>query len=437
MASRCLPESRCNLSDRVAEAKFPEAMAFLFEPSRYKVAYGGRGSSKSWSAAAALLILAAQSPLRILCAREIQKSIKESVHQLLRDQIVALGLEAQYEVLDTEIRGKNGSLFLFAGLRHNIANIKSKEGVDIVWVEEAQTVSKASWDTLIPTIRKEGSEIWVTFNPELDTDDTYVRFVTTPPTGSVVRKVNWSDNPWFPDVLRQEMLDLKARDIDAYMTVWLGHCKQTLDGAVFANEMRAATSEGRICKVPYDRSKPVHTFWDLGRRDLTSIWFAQIVGFEYRVIDFYENRGFALDHYLKVIQDKPYIYGDDWLPHDAENELLASKLTIAQQMRAIGRKVRITPKIKVSEGINAVRTLFPNTYFDADKCADGLNRIRRYCYEVDPDTGQFSRDPLHDDNSNAADALRYLAVALKEPKRADKPKLVKPVFRSSPQAWMG
>lgn len=158
------------------KVQFPAKLEFLFKPARYKVAHGGRGSAKSWGFARALLILAAQKPLRILCTREVQKSIKDSVHRLLSDQIQAMGLGHLYQVLETEIRGANGSLFVFAGLaQHTVESIKSFEGVDIVWVEEAQAVSKRSWDVLIPTIRKPGSEIWISFNPLLETDETYQR----------------------------------------------------------------------------------------------------------------------------------------------------------------------------------------------------------------------------------------------------------------------
>lgn len=419
-------------------AEFPEKLAFLFQPARYKVLYGGRGGAKSWGIARALLIMAAQKPLRILCARELQNSMKDSVHQLLRDQIVALGLSGHYEVQNAEIRGKNGSIFIFSGLRHNVDSIKSKEAVDIVWVEEAQTVSRASWATLIPTVRKDGSEIWVSFNPELDTDETYVRFVINPPPGAVVVKIGWQDNPWFPAVLRDEMEHLKATDPDAYLTVWGGECRQTLDGAIYARELRAAAEEGRITSVRYEPAKPVHTFWDLGRRDRTSIWFAQVVGFEFRIIDFYENRGQVLSHYLKVLQGRPYVYGTDWLPHDAEHDLLASERTIAQQARAVGRNVRITPNLPVAAGIDAARTIFPNCFFDRDKCADGLNHLRRYRYDVDEHTGQFSKLPLHDDASHAADAWRYLAIGLQDTR---KPAQVKPPVRNllpvgTGQRWM-
>lgn len=398
----------------MAQLEFPEALECLFKPARYKTLYGGRGGAKSWGIARALLLQGTTKPLRVLCAREMQTSITQSVHKLLKDQIAAMGLSGFYEVQNYVIKGMNGTEFTFHGLKHNIANIKSIEGVDICWIEEAQTVSKSSWDTLIPTIRKDGSEIWISFNPSLEADETYQRFVVSPPTGAVVQKINWADNPWFPDVLRQEMEDLKAKDYDAYLNVWEGHCKQTLDGAIYANEVRAATTAGRFTKVPYDPSKPVHTYWDLGRADKTAIWFVQMVGFEFRVIDYYENQGQALGHYLKELQSRPYVYGDCWLPHDANNELLASEQTIAQQCRAFGFKVRVTPKTSVVNGINAARTVFATCWFDSEKCADGLQALRNYRYEVDPETQQYSTNPLHDWASHGADAFRYFAVSLKE-----------------------
>lgn len=416
--------------------QFPQKLQVLFEPKRYKVLHGGRGGAKSWGVARALLLLGASRTLRVLCAREFQNSISESVHALLSDQIASLGLADFYSTQNNKVIGRNGTEFHFAGLRHNVTKIKSFEGVDVCWVEEAQTVSKSSWDTLIPTIRKPGSEIWVTFNPSLEADETYQRFVVHPPTDSVIVKINWSDNPWFPDVLKQEMLDLKARDPDAWMTVWEGHCKQTLDGAIYANEVRAATADGRFTKVPYDQTKPVHTFWDLGRADMTAIWFAQIVGFEFRLIDYYENRGQALPHYLKHLQSKGYVYGDCWLPHDAQNELLASERTIAQQARAAGFNVRITPKSSIADGINAARTLFSACWFDAEKCADGINCLRNYRYEVDEETQQYSQKPLHDWASHGADAFRYFAVALREPKKKEpKTSIRRPGFNAG--GWMG
>ena len=399
-------------------AEFPAKLQFLFKPSRYKVAFGGRGGAKSWGVARALLLQGKVKPLRILCAREMQNSIRDSVHKLLSDQIEALGLREFYDIQQATIKGANGTEISFEGIRHNISKIKSYEGVDICWVEEAAAVSKSSWDVLIPTIRKEGSEIWLTFNPELEADETYQRFVVNAPANAVVQQVNWSDNPWFPETLRVEMLDLKARDYDAYLNVWEGHCRVMLEGAVYAQEIRDARELRRIGRVPYDHTKPVSTFWDLGWADMTSIWFGQVVGFETRIIDFYQNRQKPLDHYLGEMQRRGYIYDTVWLPHDAKAKQLGTGRTIEELVRAKGFRAQIVPRMSLADGINAARTVFPNCYFDAERCADGLQALMHYRYELvgDEDKGQFSRQPVHDQYSHAADAFRYLALALKAPK---------------------
>lgn len=404
-------------------AQIPDAFEFMFGDERYLVAFGGRGSAKSESIARVLLLLAAREKHRILCARELQASIKDSVHKLLATLIDEMGLSGFYSVQETVIRGANGSEFIFKGLRHNISEVKSLFGVTKCWVEEAQMVSKASWDVLLPTIRAAGSQFYISFNPLLETDDTYKRFVLNPPPDAVVRKVNWNENPFFPPELRAQMEHLKEVDPDAHLQVWEGHTRVTLDGAVFANELRAAISAEpkRITRVPYDPGHPVIPVFDLGRRDLTAIWFAQQVGFEHRLIDYYENRGHHIAHYLKVLSDRPYHYGEVWLPHDASNAQLGAVRTIEQQVRDAGHRTRIVPKVAIVNRINAARSLFPRAFFDETACAQGLMRLRNYRYEVDEETGQWSANPLHDDNSNGADAFTYYAVALQEPKRAAPP----------------
>lgn len=419
--------------------EIPEAFDFLFQPSRYKVLHGGRGSGKSVNVARALLIQGAESPLRILCARELQSSLRDSVHKLLSDEITAMGLQDFYEIQNAGIFGKNGSEFVFRGLRHSVSEIKSMQGLDRVWVEEAQVVSKVSWETLIPTVRKDGSEIWITFNPILEEDETYKRFVIKPPSNAVVRQVNWNSNPFFPEVLRQEMEDLKEKDEDAWLNVWEGRCRHTLDGAIFAQEMRDAELNDRITSVPWNQAKPVDTFFDLGRRDSTTIWFAQMVGFEYRILDFYESSGKPWAHYLKVLQEKPYTYGIMHLPHDAEHELLASERTVSQQARAAGHKVRIIPRASKSTQIEAARAIFSQCWFDREKTADGLQHLRHYQFEVDPDTKLRGKEPLHDEHSHAADAWLYLGMAMRGPKKAPlhaapKPNLIPPNVRGG---WMG
>ena len=410
-----------SVDQAIAKAEFPLKLQPLFKPSRYKVLYGGRGGAKSWGIARALLILAARKPLRILCAREFQTSIKDSVHKLLVDQIVALELMQFFEITQTSIRGQNGSEFAFVGLKNNVANVKSYEGIDICWVEEAQTVSRNSWKTLTPTIRKEGSEIWVSFNPELETDETYQRFVVNPPPDTISIKINYWDNPWFPETLRMEMESLKARDHEAYMQVWEGVCRQTIDGAIFAKEMMRAEAEERITKVPYDASKPVHAICDLGWSDATAWWLVQFIGMETRLIRYFEGSQRTMTSYLAELQSFGYVYDTIWLPHDAQNKTLAAAgRSIEDIVRGAGFKTRVLERVPTIDSINAARTIFPNCYFDRENCADGLNCLRHYRYEVDPETGNFSKMPLHDRYSHGADAFRYIALMVKEPAKVRK-----------------
>ena len=380
-----------------------------------------------------MLILGAKSPMRILCAREFQASIKDSVHKLLCDQIEALGLLPFYEITQTSIRGFNGTEFAFIGLKNNPTNIKSFEGVDICWVEEAQTVSRLSWNILIPTIRKQNSEIWVSFNPDLETDETYQRFVAKPPRDCIVMRINWSDNPWFPETLRMEKDALKERDLNAYNQVWEGMCRRSVDGAIFGNEMQQAENDGRLTKVPYDPTKPVHAVCDLGWSDATAWWFVQFIGMETRLIRYFEGSQRTMTSYLAQLQTFGYVYETIWLPHDAENKTLAAAgRTIEDIVRSAGFKTSIMPRVPVVDSINAARTIFPNLWFDRENCADGLNCLRHYRYEVDAETGQFGKSPLHDQYSHGADAFRYIALMIKEPTSRKKQRLV-----AEGAGWMG
>lgn len=423
------------MTAEIVTAKFPKAFKFLFEPMRYKGIRGGRGKAASWSVARALLILGCgdvpgyQRPLRILCARETQKSIKDSVHTLLKDQIRDLGLQSLYVVQESEIQGPNGTSFIFAGLKHNITNIKSVEGCDIVWIEEAQTVSKVSWDTLIPTIRKEASEIWITWNDILETDETHQRFVLHPPSNSIIKKLTYRDNPYFPEVLRIEMEDLKARDEESYRHVWEGECRSAVEGAIYGAEIKVATAEGRIGNVPVDRSKPIDTIWDLGYEDQCAIWFIQPYGGWWNFVDYLEDSQRTIDWYAVRLQQRGYVYGTHWVPHDAVDTLVHHKLgggdktkSIEMIMRDLGLKVRIAPKLAVHARINAGRMLFPQCRFDQDRCSEGLRALRMYQWGPPPKSGQLRREPLHDAASHGADAYQVAAVAVKQPKREDEKK---------------
>jgi len=423
-----------DIRQAISGVDFPIKLQMLFDPCRYKVLYGGRGGAKSWGIARALLVIGVKKPTRVLCAREFQNSIGQSVHKLLSDQIISLKLESFYEITQNSIRGKNGTEFAFVGLKNNITNIKSYEGVDICWVEEAQSVSKTSWNILIPTIRKEQSEIWISFNPELESDETYQRFVVSPPENCKVAKINWSDNPWFPDTLRLEKDALFSRDREAYNTVWEGVCRQTVDGAIFAKEMTMAELDGRLTNVPYDPIKPVHAVFDLGWADATAIWFVQFIAQEVRLIRYYENSQETIAHYIAKMQSYGYVYDTIWLPHDAGNKTLGSNgKSIEEIVRNTGYNTRVIERTPIVDSINAARMMFTKCWFDRANTHDGLQCLRHYRYDVDPDTKQFSQKPLHDSYSHGADAFRYIGLMVNEPRKAPKQKAT----YNLPSSWMG
>lgn len=444
--------------DSSPTAQFPEALQVLFRPARYKVLYGGRGGAKSWGIARALLIAGAEHPMRVLCTREFQSSIKDSVHKLLSDQVVNLGLSNFYEVQATAIKGMNGTEFAFEGLHHNMNSIRSYEGVDRVWVEEANTVSKASWEVLIPTIRKDGSEIWISFNPEFEDDETFRRFVLNPPPAALVRKIGFRDNPWFPSVLENERQDILRRAPDDYDYIWEGNCRKWLEGAIYSSELRRAMGEHRVTQVPYDPDVPVYTSWDLGHTDSTCIVWFQVVGREIHVIECYGTNGGGVSEYASQVLGRhvhidivnnqvatrmgdeipeiayraKYLYGCHYLPHDARAKTLAAagKAIVEQLASALGLKnMTIVPDIGVEDGIQAARMLFGRMWFDSYGTAELMRALRRYQRHPQTDGVSYSQHPLHNWTSHYADAFRMLAVALQDEKQKEpKPDPYKPLI---------
>lgn len=410
----------------------PRVFLPLLAPARFKGAWGGRGSGKSHFFAEMLIEQCIMQPTRAVCIREIQKSIKDSVKRLLEDKIVSLGLSSYFDILETEIRGKNGSIIVFNGMQNHTADsIKSLEGFRIAWVEEAQTLSQRSLDMLRPTIRADGSELWFSWNPE--TDEAPIELLLRGPNrvgNSIVIEANWRDNPFFPEVLRKEM-DEDRKDADKFAHVWEGQYRRSMDGAVYANEIRKAYEEKRVTRVLPIVGKPIETFWDLGKRDHTAVWFAQLNMGEYRILDFYQNRGMNLPHYFDVIRDKGYQLGTIWLPHDAEQDRLTGSIDKIFRATYPNNRVRVIPRMaKKNIGIEAVRRIFPSCYFDEEKTKLGLRALSRFKYDVDPDTGQYSKQPLHDEHSDAADAFAQLALSLTE---AVKPE--EQTYRQRPSFW--
>ena len=451
--------------------QFPDKLRPLFQPYRYKILWGGRGGAKSWGVARALLILGAQRPIRWLCCREFQNSIKDSVHWLFEDQVERIGLSSLYDVQAQRILGRNGTEFGFEGLHHNATNLKSWEGADGAWVEEAQVVSASSWNILIPTIRKDKanihgtpsfSEIWVTMNPEFEDDPTYKRFIAKPPKSAVLININWRDNPWFPKVLDDERRELLERDPDAYDHVWEGHCRQWREGAIYSTELRKLFLENRVCKVPHDPNIPVYTAWDLGSTDDTAIWWYQVVAGEIHVLESYASNHGSPSEYasqilgrevqIDLIGDavvaklgpmrpdldyrRAYRYGKHFLPHDARAKTLAArgKSIIEQMASALSLDMMaIVPDIGIEDGIQAARSMFHRVWFDKDGCDDGIKALRRYQRKLNEDTGAFSRQPLHNFASHYADAFRMLAVSWQHEIKSDPKPTTAEIFKKLSQ----
>lgn len=408
--------------------KIPAVFERIFEPHRVKTLIGGRGSGKSETIGRKLLMDGIEEGQNIICAREFQNSIKESVHSMLSYLIEEMQIRREYDILTSEIRGHNGTQFSFVGLQRNIDSIRSMHNIKKFWVEEAHRLSQRSIDVIFPTVRAQNSELYFSMNPELEEDPAYQSLVLNPPPDSLIIKANYYDNPFFPEVLRAEMEHMKETDYSKYLHIWEGQPLAAVAGAVFEKEMRKVQEEGRILHVPWDKAKPVDIFYDLGRGDKTAMWFFQQIGYEYRLLRYYENNREHFSHYTKYAKDLPYVYGKHYLPHDAENENIAAEKTIKKQaIDAFGNNsVVIVARIpKKALAIDAARGVFDKCYFDKELCADGLTCLRKYAYKVDEETGNVSREPEHDTPwSHGADAFMAIGQSLLPLKKKQPPRHV-------------
>lgn len=394
------------------------ARAFLplIKPARFKGAHGGRGGGKShfFGDEGVDRCLAGQ---RGVCIREIQNTIAESSKALIEAKIHERGLSHLFTITEVKITSVTGGLIIFKGLRDfNAANIKSLEGFDWAWVEEAQTITQRSLDLLIPTIRKEGSELWFSWNPRHETDPVDVLLRQNTPEGAIVVEVGLDDNPWATDVLKTERDRAYEIDTEKAEHVWGGGYEQISEGAIFARQILDARKDGRIARVPYDTASMVFTGWDLGRDDETAIWFAQVVGRELRIIDYYKNSNQTLPHYAQEILNKPYAYGGHFLPHDGANTTILAEHNARDQLSNLGLKnISIIPRAPsmdaVMGDIETARRMLTQCAIDEGRCKDGITALQNYRREYDQRLLTFKQRPLHDHNSHAADALRALAVA--------------------------
>jgi phage terminase large subunit len=352
---------------------------------------------------------------RAVCIREVQNSIRDSVRQLLVDKIQKLGLGAYFELLEHEIRGPNGSLIIFKGMQsYNAETIKSLEAYDIAWVEEAQTLSGTSLAMLRPTLRKQGSELWFSWNPRHRTDAVDLFFRKNPHPAAISIMVNWRDNPWFPDVLREEMEHDIEVDPIAAEHVWEGAYGASA-GAILARWVDQAEKQGRIGDhVAYDpEGASIEITSDLGFRDTASWWFWQrrIGGFS--LLSYDADSGLEAADWITRLQERVeannWSLGKVWLPHDARTRTFQSKHSAIEQFAtAFGlSRCGIVERTSKLDRINAARTIIKRCEFHATNCEAGLDGLRAWEYEWNPDLNIFMKEPKHTWASHPSDGFSY------------------------------
>jgi len=416
------------------DLRVPPKLIPLFQPARYKAAYGGRGGAKSHFFAEMLILRAREKKIRAVCIREVQATIKDSVKQLLEDKIAKFGFQDDFKIVRDEIRCKaTGSLIIFRGMQSfNAENIKSLESYDIAWVEEAQTLSDRSLRLLRPTIRAPESEIWFGWNPRFDTDPVDAFFRKVPPKNAIIVPVNWYDNPFFPAVLREEMEGDFERDPEMAEHVWGGGYEIISEAAYYARLIAKLEKAGHVGDFPHDPSLKVYTSWDIGVDDYTAIWFFQIRrDGMVTVIDYFETSGLgaqecvqqALPEHLQNEREsismlaeigrwRAWSYSGHFLPHDVRNrEWGAGAKSRVETLMELGlRNVRKGAATDPADRVNATRELLPVCFFNqTPRVMLGLSRLRRYSRKMNNQLGTYL-GPLHDDNSHGADAFGEFAI---------------------------
>jgi phage terminase large subunit len=407
--------------------KIPTAKVFrpLLEATRYKGAWGGRGSGKSHFFGELLVEECVRKPgTRAVCIREVQKTLADSSKHLVETKIAALGVGSKFDITKDRIGTPGGGAILFQGMQdHTAESIKSLEGCRIAWVEEAQTLSARSLSLLRPTIRVEDSEIWFSWNPrrKVDAVDEFLR--AKKPDNSIVVKANWRDNPWWSDVLEAERtLDL-SRYPDRYEHIWEGDYARAFEGAYYAQVLAEAKREGRIGKVAADPLLPIKAFWDIGGAgalaDANVIWLVQWVGQEIRVLDYIEGVGQVLAYYVNELRAKGYEKAICVLPHDGINANNVTGKRYGDHLRDAGFQVEQKKNLGAGAAgmrIEATRRIFPKCWFNEEPTEAGRDALGFY-HEKKDEQRSRGLGPDHDWSSHAADAFGLMAICYEDPSR--------------------
>jgi phage terminase large subunit len=431
--------------DSVLKIKTAPVFVPLLAPARYKAAWGGRGSGKShFFATLAVRETAAKKGTLLICVREVQKTLRESAKRLIEHKLAQynLGEADGYRVYDDRIKTPGDGLIGFIGMQdHTADSIKSLEGYSRAWVEEAQTLSQRSLDLLRPTIREQDSEIWFSWNPTRRSDPVDALFrVGSGPTGAVVVKTSWRDNPWWNSTLEQERQDSLINQPDQYGHTWEGEYARILTGAYYAASLTTMRGDGRLSRVAADPLMQYRAWWDIGgtgaKADHTVIWIGQYVGREIRVLDYYEAQGQPLGTHVQWLRDNGYEKALMVLPHDGAAHDKVYAVSFESALQQAGFPVVVVPnqgRAAASARIEATRRLFPRIWINETACMPGVDAIGAYHAKRDNER-MIDLGPEHDWSSHAADAFGMMCVAYEEPsgkKKHDR-------YRSAPEqrSWM-
>jgi phage terminase large subunit len=421
---------------RTLQLKTAEVFEPLLAPSRYKGIWGGRGSGKSHFLAEKLMEDCLAEPgetgegLRSVCIREVQKDLAQSSKLLIETKLNAYGLgDADgFKVYRDVITTPKDGLMIFKGMNdYNSDSIKSLEGFKRAWWEEAQTATMKSLNLLRPTLRATGSELWFSWNPRraVDPVDVMLRGPEKP-TGAVVIKANWKDNPWFTAELEQERLDCLRMQPEQYDHIWDGGYVSVIEGAYYAKALTEARAQGRIGRVGADPLMTTRAFVDIGgtgaKSDAFAMWIAQFVGKEVRVLDYYEAVGQPLSAHIAWMRSKGY-QAHVYLPHDGETKDRVHSVSFQSAFQDAGYKVTVIPNQGAGAArarIEAGRRLFPSIWFNAETTDAGLAALGWY-HEKKDEQRNVGLGPEHDWASHGADAFGLMAVAYEPPRAALKP----------------
>lgn len=424
----------------MSNLQIPTAEVFLplLEPARYKGAWGGRGSGKSHFFAGLGVEDALRFPgdagegLRMVCIREVQKSLKHSAKSLIEAKLsdFRLGEKDGFKVYNEAITTPGDGLIIFQGMQdHTADSIKSLEGFHRAWVEEAQSLSGTSLGLLRPTIRWEhkakglSSELWFGWNPRRKIDPVDVMLRSDLPTGAAVVQSNWSHNPWFPAVLEQERLDCLKNDPDQYEHIWEGGYVTAQSGAYFAKHLAEARMQGRIGFVGPDPLMTIRIFVDIGgtgaRADAFTMWAAQFVGTEIRVLNYYEAVGQPLAAHADWLRSNGYTpdKAQIWLPHDGSTKDKVYDVSYESALKQAGYTVTVVPnqgKGAAKARIEAARRLFPSIRFNEATCQGGIEALGWY-HEKKDDARNIGLGPEHDWSSHGADSFGLMCVVHEPP----------------------